>query len=148
MTTRADFTEQEWLMVVSALSNATGAVMMADVSGNEDLRKESEAMIKGASELLRTNYKDNALILDSIRWVGEGENEVEIQSTIEEMLKTVQNAVAVVSSKAPFEEAQGYKQFLYDMAERTAKAYAERDGENISAEEAEILQQLKNTLFE
>ncbi len=147
MTTRADFTEQEWLLVVSALSNAAGAVMMADVSCSEDLRKESEAMITGASELLRTSYKENALILDSIRWVGEGENEAEIQATVEDMLKAVKDAVAVVTSKAPHEESQEYKQFLYDMAERTAKAYAERDDECISKEEDEILQQLKNTLF-
>lgn len=143
MTTKQDFSEMEWLQIVSAIPNATAAVMMADYTDSMDeMSKEATEVSAG----LQDNYPNNELVRSCIEWLDQDWNMAETRDNIGEMLAVLSKAVSVAERKATAEEVQGFKQFVYDACDKVSQAYAEREGVNVSEKEAQILSQIKAAL--
>jgi hypothetical protein len=68
------------------------------------------------------------------------------KENVEDILSLLTEAQHVVSSKTSAEETLGFKQFLYDLAEKTALAYAEKSNKSVSDAEAAMLQRIKAAL--
>jgi hypothetical protein len=142
LTGKVDYTEQEWMTIVAALPNATAAVMMADATSVAEVNKEAAEVSSG----LKQGYQENELINACLHWLEQDWNMAETRETTVEMLEVVKQAGSIVDGKAPVAEAQGFKQFILSMAEKTAHAFAEKAGKPVSDREAMVLDQLKAAL--
>jgi len=143
MTTKADFTEEEWALVLEGPTTAGMMVLMADRGGSI---RESFSMAKaytearkqhGESELLdevvstkpkvdRTRHRS----LDELREHGLGE---------------LRQVVQLLESKATPEELEDYRRFTLGLAERVAAAHRE-GGQQVSERERAAIGEIEATL--
>ena len=152
MTTRADYTDNEWKLLMDAPTLVGMGVSMADF-GVVSFAKEFAALIRaviGAKEKYPSNQliqslvaefekKDQSAPADS----GEG------KKSQEDMLADLGKVAALVDTKAAGDEARGFKTFLVDLSEQVANASGEGFlgfGEKVSDKERDYLQKLRTTL--
>ena len=129
MTTKADFTPEEWQNILEAPTSAGMIVVMSDRGGTI---RESFSMAKayveardqhGSSELLdevvATNPKvdRHAHSPEDLRTIG---------------LQHVRDAVALLEAKATPQELEDYRAFVIGLTERVAHASAVRVGRPIT----------------
>lgn len=123
MTGKADFSEEEWDLVLQAPPSAGAIVVFADRGGSI---RESFSMAKvyaeakeaeSGSELLKAIVSAKPE-MDHTRYSSPDELR-------EACLKTLRDAVEMVRKKATSEELQEYKNFLMALADRTANARKE-----------------------
>ncbi|HYB30541.1 MAG TPA: hypothetical protein VEF89_28335 [Solirubrobacteraceae bacterium] len=136
MTTKADFTEQEWKAVLEGPPSAGMIVMTATRGGTF---RETFAIGKayaharqehGASELLDEIVAAKPEV-DHTRYGSFEEIE-------QHGLQHLRDAVAVLEQKASPDEVEDYRRFVLTLARRVAAAHRE-DGTDVSpAEEAAI----------
>jgi len=123
MTSKAEFNAEEWSLVLAAPPIAGLRVVTADRGGTireslsmaqayGDARKE-----RGASELLDQIVADKPA-MDP----GEFKTPDDVKQA---GMERIREAVALVDSKASTEEAEDYKRFVLDLAERVARAHKE-----------------------
>ncbi len=137
MTGKADFTEEEWELVLEGPTSAGMIVVMADRGGSV---RESFSMAKMYAEA-REHHGDSQL-LDEIA-AAKPEIDKTRLSSEEELkehhLQRIRDAVALVQQKATPEELQEYKQFIRTLADRVANARKEGflgiSGERVSEDE-------------
>jgi hypothetical protein len=119
MTTKADFTEQEWETLQKGV---TGAGLLVSVSdrGFFDTFKEAGALAKHLSEARQGHESGLVRELSEAHRAGFG-----LTSSPEEVeretLDALRSAVAILREKAP-DELDAYRSFVLDVAESVAEA--------------------------
>lgn len=126
MASKSDFTPEEWQTIGLAPIATAMYISMADPSGPIGLMKEMFAAVSSIVE----GAKDAA----SLQIVKDLAADMEARTIKPDMPKfsskeeaktfamnTVNQAVALVQGRSP-EEAQAFKQFLYDTAQKAAEA--------------------------
>ena len=141
MTGKADFTADEWELVLSAPPSAGVLVATAQRGGTF---RESFSIAKSYAEVRRRHGESE--LLDAITSARPEIDHTRFQS-VEELeqhaLGKIRDAVALVEAKAAPAEADEYREFIVDLAERVAAAHREgflgASGERVSdAERAGI----------
>jgi hypothetical protein len=136
MAGQADFTEQEWELVLTGPPSAGTIVATAQRGG---MFRESFAMAKAYVEA-RQQHGESQLLdeivaakpkLDHARY-----------SSVEELeehgLQRLRDAVELLERKASPEEVEGYRRFVLALAERVAEAHEEGGASISEAERAAI----------
>ncbi len=141
MTTRADYTPEEWAIISRSVANVVFVALMADVSTIEELYQEGNVVYGGLDAKIEANH-DNELLLSMDR---EGDDVPDPTDPVQS-LEELKQFAAIVESKARPEEARGFKQFLYELANDVANAYAEQEGVNVSEKEAAMLEDVRVAL--
>jgi hypothetical protein len=148
MTTKADFSEEEWKLVLQGPTSAGLLVVASDRGGSI---RESFSMAKAYTEA-RQEHGDSEL-LDTI--VSE---KPEVDKTRprspdelrEHALQRLRDAVATVEQKGTPEEVEDYKRFIVNLAKRVAEARKEGflglSGERVSGEERTALEEIAEAL--
>ncbi len=141
MTTKADYTAEEWGIISRSVANAVFVALMADVSTVDELYHEGNVVYEGLDAKIDAN-KDNELLMAMDK---EGDDFPDPDDPAQS-LEELRQLATILDAKAPTEEAHGFKQFLYDLTQDVAGAYAEQEGVTISEKEAEMLAKVKAAL--
>jgi hypothetical protein len=161
MTTKKDYTTEEWNQLLESPLQAGFYVIYADPSVT-GMFKEMKALFKavleqtipdGAQELVGSLVADikekseNKEQMPSSDDMSKGDPE-EIMAR---MLAFVQNVAALVDAKATSEEAAGFKVWLYAVAKAVSEAVKDggfmgMGGKPVSDKEKAALENLKSTL--
>ena len=143
MTTKAAFTPEEWTTVLEAPPTAGMIVITASHGGTF---RETIAMSKAYAEA-RAEHGDSEL-LDEIVSAKPKVDHTRFHSP-EELrdsgLAHLRDAVALVQGKATSEEADDYRRFILNVANKVANAHREH-GQSVSPGEAEAIQQISAAL--
>lgn len=136
MTGKADFSAEEWELILEAPPSAGLIVMTADRGGTF---RESFSMAKAYTEA-RQRHGDSEL-LDEVVSTKPKVDRTRAHSP-EEMkargLQHLREAVAVVERKATPEELEDYRRFVLTVADRVANAHREGGQQVSDAERAAI----------
>jgi hypothetical protein len=158
MTTKSDFTEDEWTALVRAPMVAGMAITLADPGGPIEVVKESSAVLKFATGTASEQRDDLA-----------GEVAREMRALVEqrknpardfkprgamagkEILDELSRANEIVSAKASPEEAEAFREWIMECAQRAAEAAKEGGfmgfrAEQVSQGEKNMLAQLRGAL--
>jgi hypothetical protein len=157
MTTKADYTAEEWELLTRGPFMAAMAVVAASPSGPIGVIKELSAVgrvLQEASQSGETNALINALV-SNVKAGYRPSGTVEPGQRPEEIkdlaLKTCQEVAALLAHKAPAPEAEGFKRWLLTVAQQAAEAAKEGGflgigGVRISAAEQVVLAELAGRL--
>jgi hypothetical protein len=160
MTTKADFTEEEWTRLERAPFVAGMAISLADPGGPIEAVKESMAAIKtvaetaqagGRGELADAVAKSVAEKLQQRHNPLSGFKPPKGALAGEAILDELRAANAAVTQKATPEEAAGYREWLLEAAKRAAEAAKEGGflgfkAERVSEGEQRMLDKLAEVL--
>jgi hypothetical protein len=136
MTGKADFSAEEWDLVLEAPPGAGMIVVMADRGGTI---RESFSMAKAYAEA-RQQHGESELLDEvvSTKPKVDRSHRGSYEELKEHGLQQLRDAVAVLESKATPDEVDEYRRFVLTLAERVALAHKEH-GEQVSdAERAAI----------
>ena len=143
MTTKAAFSPEEWTNVLEAPPTAGMIVITASHGGTF---RETIAMSKAYAEA-RAEHGDSEL-LDEIVSAKPKVDHTRFHSP-EELrdsgLAHLRDAVALVQGKATSEEADDYRRFILNVANKVANAHREH-GQSVSPAEADAIQQISAAL--
>ncbi len=137
MTTKADFTDEEWTLLRQAPTSAGMLVVQADKGG---MFRETFSMGKaytearkqhGASELLDDIVSEKPKV-DRER----ASSQEELRANL---LQHIRDAVALLEQKATPEELSDYRRFMMGLANRVAEAHREGDGDGVSDPERQTI---------
>jgi hypothetical protein len=132
MTTKADFSEQEWDLIREAPLDAGMVVVTADHGGTT---RETFAMAKGYAEARKQH--GNSQLLDELVSARPERDHTHYHSfdeLKEHALQTVRDAVALLEGKASADEVEEYRRFIGSLMDRVARRHEEH-GTAISAKE-------------
>ena len=128
MTTKADFTADEWQAIFTAAPMAGLAVTAASPNGPFGVMKEMFAVGTSIGETLQkgsTNPLVSALI-DDMKSHGTKPERAQDITTIEEAktaaLENLTKVSAILSAKAPGAEADGFKRWIVGIAKNVSEA--------------------------
>jgi hypothetical protein len=131
MTTQTNFTPEEWNQLLNAPTAATMAVVVASF-GPLDMIKESAAMAKAIAEKAAEQPPVNELMgelmseLKARKGVGDKEQlKAASKAGPQEYINNIGEVAALLDQKATPEEASSYKNWLYQVSEKVAKAAKE-----------------------
>jgi transcription antitermination factor NusG len=130
MTTKADYTEDEWAALRRAPMVAGFAVSLADPGGPIELTKESMAAMKAAGapptddELLVAVSQD-ALAQQQQRHNVLKEIDLKAATAREQIVDELRNVNEILSAKATPEEAAAFREWLIQAAQDSANAAKE-----------------------
>jgi hypothetical protein len=143
MTGKADFTEDEWRLVVEAPPTAGFMVLTAQRGGTF---RETMAMAKAYAEA-RQQHGESEL-LDEIVAAKPKVDHTRYHSPEElkqHVLEHLKDAVALLQLKATADEVADYERFVLTLAEKIANAH--REGrESVSAAEQAAIDEISATL--
>lgn len=148
MTGKADFSEEEWKVVLEGPPSAGLIVIAADRGGSI---RESFSMAKAYTEARKEHGESE--LLDELT-AAKPEMDHTRYKTQEELkeacLKHISDAVALLKSKATGEEVDEYKNFILALAQRVAEARKEGfmglSGERVSEAEREAIGEISGAL--
>ncbi len=158
MTTEADYTAEEWQLLVTLPAWAGFAVMIAEPKRRRD--KNEIAVLSEAAQKIGPQFADNQLVQAALPDI----NQVNNSSVIEEnrKVKDIDKVTALAAercgqanvllrSKSSGTEADGYKRFVLDTATGVADATADSEffgigGERVSRAERRVLRKLADAL--
>jgi hypothetical protein len=159
MTTKADFTDEEWARLERAPFVAGLASSLADPGGPIEAVKESMAALKTVTEAAQSGGQSE--LVDAVA-KSVTEKAQKRQSPLrdfkprgalagEEILEELRAANALVTEKATPEEAAGYREWLLTAAKRAADAAKEGGflgfkAERVSEGEQRMLDKLGEVL--
>jgi hypothetical protein len=135
MTSKADFTAEEWKLVLEGPPSAGMVVITAQRGG---LLRETVSMAKAYAEA-RQHHGQSELLdeivaakpaIDHTRYGS-------LDELKEHCLALLSNAVALLAGKAGPEELDEYKQFIRNLAEKVAAAHREGRGDEDPVSDAE-----------
>jgi hypothetical protein len=143
MTGKADFTEQEWDLILEGPPSAGMIVVTAQRGGTF---RETIAMAKAYAEA-RQQHGESEL-LDEIVGAKPAADHTRYHS-VEELkehgLQHLRDAVELLERKATPEEAEGYKRFVVTLAEKVANAHRE-GGTGVSEAERAAINEISAAL--
>lgn len=143
MTTKADFTEQEWNAVLEGPPSAGMIIVTASKGGTF---RETFAIGKAYAEARKQHGASQ--LLDEIV-TAKPEVDHTRYSTIDELkqhgLQHIRDAVEVLQAKATPEELEDYRRFVLAVAERVAHAHRE-DGMEVSGPEQAAIDEISTAL--
>jgi hypothetical protein len=138
MTSRADFSDEEWHLISQGPPTAGMIVITAQRGGT---LRESFSLAKSYVEARQQHHGESAVIDDIVASRPEldrsrAHSPAELR---EHGLQHLRDAVALLESKAPA-EVEAYKQFVLGLAHNVAAAHRERGNEEpaSAAEQAAI----------
>ncbi|HET9561882.1 MAG TPA: hypothetical protein VFP01_07240 [Propionibacteriaceae bacterium] len=153
MTTKSDFTEEEWARVRRAPFVAGMAISMADPGGPIEMAKESMGTVKSATNPPSREQLLTDIALDLQSMTQQRQNPLkdfkpQAPDQIQEELRAVSD---LVTSKASAEEAAAFKQWLLTTAQAAADAAKEGGfmgfgATQVSEGETKMLDQLRVTI--
>ena len=160
MTTKADFTDDEWTRLERAPLVAGMAISLADPGGPIEAAKESLAAVKTILETAKTGEGDgelvNAVAKDVEAKAKQRENPLKGFKPRggmagEEILDELRAVNQIVTEKATPEEAEAFRKWLLDAAQRTADAAKEGgflgfNAVRVSEGEQKMLDKLREVL--
>ena len=142
MTTKADFTPEEWEFVREGPPTAGLVALMAESGGTF---RESWALAKAYAEARKEHGASE--LLDAL--VAE-KPDLKRYKTTEELedrgLGRLTEAVALLEQKATSEEVASYKKFALDVARRVAEAHKEGD-RPVSEGERSAIEKIQANLY-
>jgi hypothetical protein len=158
MTTKADFTEEEWATLVRAPMVAGAAISLADPGGPIEVFKETAAVLKvvtgSASEdrddlVGEVSREVRALAQQRHNPLGDFKPRGALAG--KEILDELGRANELVASKGTPEEAEGFRAFILECAQQAAEAAKEGGflgfhAELVSQGEKDMLEQLRSVL--
>jgi hypothetical protein len=145
MTGKADFSPEEWDLVLSAPPSAGVLVATAQRGGTF---RESFSMAKAYAEA-RKQRGDSELLDEIVATKPELDHTRyhSVEELEQAVLAKIRDAVTTVESKATPEAADEYKRFVVGLAERVAEAHREGflglSGERVSDAEKEALAKIR-----
>jgi hypothetical protein len=145
MTTKADFTPQEWELVLEGPPSAGMIVITAQRGG---MLRETVSMAKAYVEARQQHGQSE--LLDEIVAVKPKLDHTRYHS-LEELrehsLGHLRDAVALLKEKASAEELEEYKRFVITLADRVAHAHREHGGgDGVSDAERAATAEIAQTL--
>jgi hypothetical protein len=136
MTSKSDFTPEEWKLVLEGPPSAGMIVVTAQRGGSW---RETIAMAKSYVEARQQHGKSE--LLDDIV-AAKPERDHTHYHSLEELkthgLQLLRDAVALLATKASMEEVGEYRQFILTLSEHVAAAHREHDVDVSEAERAAI----------
>ena len=159
MTTKADFTDEEWARLERAPIVAGMAISLADPGGPIEALKETTASVKtiletaktgGDGELVEAVAKDVAAMAQQ-RQNPVGDFKPKGAMAGEEILEELRAVNGILTEKATPEEADAFRKWLLGAAQRTADAAKEGgfmgfNAERVSEGEQRMLDKLGEVL--
>jgi hypothetical protein len=143
MTGKADFTEDEWKLVLEAPPSAGLIVVTAQKGGTF---RETIAMAKAYAEA-RQQHGDSEL-LDEIAAAKPERDHTHYRSADELKqagLQHLRDAVALLERKASEQEVDDYRRFIITLADKVANAHRE-GGESVSDSERQAIGEISSAL--
>jgi hypothetical protein len=131
MTTKSDFTEEEWIRVRRAPFVAGMAISLADPGGPIELAKESTASLKSATNPPTREQLLAEIALDVQAMTQQRQNPLsDFKPTSaslagQQILDELRGVIAIVNSKAAAEEIAAFKEWLLTTAQAAADAAKE-----------------------
>jgi len=136
MTSKSDFTPEEWQVILEAPPSAGMIVVTAQRGGTF---RETIAMAKAYAEARQQHGQSE--LLDEIV-AAKPERDHERSHTPEELkehgLRHLRDSVALLESKATPEEVDEYRRFIITLSHKVAAAHREHGQEVSDAEQAAI----------
>lgn len=126
MTTRADYTVEEWAALARAPFASGLYVVLSAPSGPIGVIQEMSAMV-GMVHTAATAQADNQLVtaLAQALITREGQQEFKVEAHDKAALLEVIRRAAPVLARVPADEAAGYRLWITTIAERAASAASE-----------------------
>jgi hypothetical protein len=131
MTTKSDFTEEEWIRVRRAPFVAGMAISLADPGGPIELAKESAASLRSATNPPTREQLLTEIALDVQAMTQQRQNPLSgfkptnAATAGQQILDELKAVSAIVSSKAAAEEIAAFKVWLLTTAQAAADAAKE-----------------------
>jgi hypothetical protein len=131
MTTKTDFTEEEWARVRRAPLVAGMAISLADPGGPIELTKETAASLKSATNPPSREQLLADIALDIQAMAQQRQNPLtdfkptQGSDPRQQIVDELRSASEIVSSKATPEETAGFKQWILTSAQAAADAAKE-----------------------
>jgi hypothetical protein len=131
MTTKSDFTEEEWIRVRRAPFVAGMAISLADPGGPIELAKESSASLKSATNPPTREQLLAEIALDVQAMTQQRQNPLSgfkptnAATAGQQILDELRVVSAIVSSKAAAEETAAFKEWLLTTAQAAADSAKE-----------------------
>lgn len=159
MSVKDNFTQEEWLKVMTAPGRAGAAVVAASPSGLTGLVAEAQAIAaavrEGVSGTPRTPLME-AMAADLMGTPPDPkdlpkQDTKNLDDVKAQSIEGVRQAVWLVSSKASPEDAAAYRQMLLNVVEKTAGAAKEGGflgigGEQVSDKERAVMDELRQVI--
>lgn len=159
MTTKANFTEDEWTKLVRAPMVAGLGVSLADPGGPIELGREAFASIKAATDptdgeglVVELSQGLKVILDDRHNPISDLDPRAGVEPA-EMILNELREANRIIGEKASPEEARGYRTWVLESAQKTAEAAKEGGffgigAVQISEGEESMLSQLEDLLGE
>jgi hypothetical protein len=158
MSTKKDFTEEEWQLLAMAPVKVAMCASEAD-RGLIAFAREVAAYPQAIAKALE-DYKDNELVVTILKEEAFAEQEEELQaraeqrerkdySFLEKLEEEVIKASDIAGEKATSGDAAAYRQMLHDIADVVVSASGEGimgTGKKVSAKEAAFMEKLHEKL--
>lgn len=158
MTSKADFTPQEWTMLLLAPVQTGMAVLLSSSSGLIGTAKEAMALYNATNKRVAQQYPQNSLIQELLSSNNDQEDKHVFQKVKAyisdnkarqqvkpEALQTCRNIAMLLSQRVSPQEAEGYKQWLMDVSTKVASASSE-NGHAINDAERMTLKEIADAL--
>jgi hypothetical protein len=144
MTAKADFTDEEWELILEA---PTGAGMMVSTAQRGGTFREALSIGKAYAEA-RKEHGESELLDEIIaaKPKVDRSHRGSVEELREHSLQQLRDAVALLEQKATPEEVEDYRGFVHALAERVAKAKAEEGSDPESDAERAVIAQIAEAL--
>ena len=157
MTTKSDFTEDEWPRIVRAPQVAGMAISLADPGGPIEAAKESMASLKSATnppsreQLLAEVALEVQAMAQARKNPLSGFKPTKDQHPGEQVIAELRDVQAIVTAKATPEEAAAFGQWIVASAQAAAEAAKEGGfmgfgAEQVSEGEQKMLDRVRETV--
>jgi transcription antitermination factor NusG len=157
MTSKADYTEEEWARLRRSPMIAGMAISIADPGGPIEITKETMATLKAASsppsgEELLTALSQDIMAMSQRKENPIGDFKVDHSAlAANQILDELRAANAIVTAKATPEEAEGFRTWMSSVAQAAADAAKEGGfmgfhAERVSAGEQAMLAKVAEAL--
>jgi hypothetical protein len=154
MTTKSDFTEEEWARIRRAPLVAGMAISLADPGGPIELAKETSASLKSATNPPSREQLLTDIALDIQSMAQERQNPLtDFKPTSgsdprQQILEELRSVSEIVNSKAATDETAAFKEWLLTSAQAAADAAKEGGflgfgAEQVSQGEKDMLEQVR-----
>ena len=157
MTTKSDFTEEEWTRVRRAPFVAGMAISLADPGGPIELAKESAASLKSATNPPSREQLLTEIALDIQAMTQQRQNPLsdfrptDASQARQQIVDELRAVSDIVSSKATAEEATAFRQWLLSTSQAAADAAKEGGfmgfgAEQVSEGEKSMLENVRTAI--